>query len=165
MIISNCGAGKDSWAFLGINEIKQVNLKGNQPWIFNERTDADTEAPILWPPNPKSWLTGKYPDVEKDWRQEEKGILEDEMVGWHHRLWTWVWASSGSWWWTEKPGVLESLGSQWVKHDWATELNLYVEHFFKIAKLTVTQSKTVVSKGSKGSAVGSYYLSSYEFQF
>ena len=79
--------------------------------------------------------------------------------------WTWVWASSGSWWWTGKPRVLESLGSQGVRHDWATELNLYVEHFFKIAKLTVTQSRRVVSKGSKGSAVGSYYLSSYEFQF
>ena len=65
-------------------EIKLVYPKGNQPWIFIERTDA--EAPILWPPNAKSQLTGKDPDARKDWRQEEKGTIEDEMVGWHHWL-------------------------------------------------------------------------------
>ena len=60
-----------------------------------------------------------------DWRQEKKGATEDEMVGWHHQLdgvWVWVWASSGSWWWTGKPGVLQSMGSQRVGHNWATEL-------------------------------------------
>ena len=60
--------------------------KGNQPWIFTERTDADAEALILWPPDAKSRLTGKDPDAEKEWRQEEKGETEDEMVGWHHWL-------------------------------------------------------------------------------
>ena len=64
-------------------EIKPVNPKGNQPWIFIGRTDAEAKAPILWPPDVKSWLTGKDPDSGKDWRQEEKGITEDEMVGWH----------------------------------------------------------------------------------
>ena len=67
-------------------EIKSVNPKGNQPWIFTGRTDAEAEAPILWSPDAKSWLTGKDPDAGKDWRQEEKGATEDEMVGWHHRL-------------------------------------------------------------------------------
>ena len=71
---------------LGCKEIKLVNPKGNQTWIFIGRTDAVAEAPILWPPDTKSWLIGKDPDAGKDWRQEEKGMTEDEMVGWHHRL-------------------------------------------------------------------------------
>ena len=66
--------------------IKPVNPKGNQSWMFIGRTDAEAEAPILWPPDAKNWLTGKDPDAGKDWRQEEKGTTEDEMVGWHHRL-------------------------------------------------------------------------------
>ena len=71
---------------LDCKEIKQVHPNGNQPWIFIERTDAEAEAPILWPPDVKSWLIGKDPDAGKDWGQEEKGVAEDEMVGWHHRL-------------------------------------------------------------------------------
>ena len=67
-------------------EIKLVNPKGNQSWIFIGRTDAEVEAPILWPPDAKNWLIGKDPDAGKDWRQEEKGMTEDELVGWHHRL-------------------------------------------------------------------------------
>ena len=58
----------------------------NQSWIFVGRTDAEAETPILWPPDAKNWLVGKDPDAEKDWRREEKGMTEDEMVGWHHRL-------------------------------------------------------------------------------
>ena len=100
-------------------KIKPVNPKGNPSWIFIEKTDA--EAPILWTPDAKSCLIGKDLDVWKDWRQE-KGTTEDEVVGWHHRLDTWVWAISGSWWWTGKAGVLQSMGSQRVVHDWATEL-------------------------------------------
>ena len=67
-------------------EIKPVNPKGNQQLIFIGRIDAEGEAPILWPPGAKNWLIGKYPDAGKDWRREEKGAVEDEMVGWHHRL-------------------------------------------------------------------------------
>ena len=70
---------------LDSKEIKLVNPKGIQPWIFIGRTNAETEAPILWPPDAKSQLTGKDPDAGKDWRQE-KGRTEDEMVGWHHQL-------------------------------------------------------------------------------
>ena len=69
---------------LDCKEIKPVNPKGNQSWIFTGRTEA--EAPILWPPDAKNWLTGKDPDAGKDWRQEEKGTTEDEMAGWHHWL-------------------------------------------------------------------------------
>ena len=61
-------------------KIKPINLKGNQPWIFIGRADAEAEAPILWPPDVKSWLIGKDPDAEKDWRQEEKGATEDECL-------------------------------------------------------------------------------------
>ena len=69
---------------LDSKEIKRVNSEGNQPWIVIGKTDAEAEAPILWPPDVKNWLTGKDPDAGKDWGQEEKGMTEDEMVGWHH---------------------------------------------------------------------------------
>ena len=65
-------------------EIKSVDPKGNQLWIFIGRADAEAEASVLWPPDAKNWLTGKDPDAGKDWRQEMKGTTEDEMVGWHH---------------------------------------------------------------------------------
>ena len=65
---------------LNNREIKLVNLKGNQPWIFIGKTDTEAEAPILWSPDLKSWLTGKDPDAGKDWRQKKKGVAEDEMV-------------------------------------------------------------------------------------
>ena len=68
---------------LDCKEIQPVYPKGNQSWVFIGRTDAEAEAPILWPPDEKNWLTGKDPDAGKDWRQEEKGKTEDEMVGWH----------------------------------------------------------------------------------
>ena len=66
--------------------IKPVSPKGNQPWIFIGRTDAETETPIFWPPDLKRWLIRKDPDAGQDWRQEEKRTTEDEMVGWHHWL-------------------------------------------------------------------------------
>ena len=71
---------------LNCKEIQPVNPKGNQSWTFIGRTDAETETPILWPPDTKSWLIGKDCDAGKDWWQEEKGVTEDEMVGWHHWL-------------------------------------------------------------------------------
>ena len=71
---------------LNCKEIKPVNSKGSQLWRFIGGTDDEAEAPVLWPPDVKNWLTGKNPDAGKDWRQEEKGMTEDEMVGWHHRL-------------------------------------------------------------------------------
>ena len=91
-------------------DIKPVNPKGNQSWIFIGRNDA--EAPILWPPDVKNWLIRKDPDGGKN-----RG-----WDGWMASLtrWTWVWVSSGSWWWTGKPGVLQSMGPQswtWLS-DW-----------------------------------------------
>ena len=71
---------------LDCKEIQPVNPKENQPWIYTGRTDAKADAPIFWPPDAKSLLIGKDPDAGKDWGQEEKGMTEDEMVGWHHWL-------------------------------------------------------------------------------
>ena len=71
---------------LDSKEIQPVHPKGNQSWVFIGRTDAEAETLILWPPDAKNWLIGKDPDAGKDWRQEEKGTTEDEMVGWHHQL-------------------------------------------------------------------------------
>ena len=81
LMLSNNGTGEDSWESLDFKETssKPVNPKGNQPWIFTVRTDAEAEAPILWPPGAKCWLIGKDLDAGKDWGQEEKGITEDEV--------------------------------------------------------------------------------------
>ena len=82
-MLLNCGAVESP---LDCKETKSINPKGNQLWIFIGRTDATTELQILWPPNVKSWLIRKDLDVGKDWKQEEKGTTEEEMVGWHHQL-------------------------------------------------------------------------------
>ena len=71
---------------LDCKEIQPVHTKGNQSWVFIGRTDVEAETPILWPPDVKNWLIGKDPDAGKDWKWEEKGTTEDEMVGWHHWL-------------------------------------------------------------------------------
>ena len=108
---------------LDCKEIEPVHPKGDQSWVFIGRTDIEAETPILWPPDAESWLIWKDPDAGKDWGQE-KGTTKDEMVGWpHQQQRTWVWMDSGSWWWTERPGMLRFMGSQRVRHDWATELN------------------------------------------
>ena len=108
---------------LDSKEIEPVHPKGDQSWIFIGRTDAEVETPILWPPDAKNWFIRKDPDAGKDWRREEKGMTEDEMVGWHHWLDGHEWANSVTWWWTGRPGVLQSVGSQRVRHDWVTELS------------------------------------------
>jgi len=111
---------------LDCKEIQPVHSKWNQSRIFIGRTDAEAETPILWPPDAKNWLIGKDPDAGKDWRREEKGMTEDEMVRWHH------WLNGHEFEWT--PGVGNGQGglaccSPWgcrVEHDWAedwTELN------------------------------------------
>ena len=71
---------------LDCKEIQPVHPKGHQSWVFIGRTDVEAETPILWPPEGKNWLIWKDPDAGNDWRREEKGTTEDEMVGWHHRL-------------------------------------------------------------------------------
>ena len=109
---------------LDCKEIQPVHPKGNQSWIFIGRTEAEAETPILWPPDAKNWLTGKRPWC---WERLKVGGEGDDRGwdGWMASLtqWTWVWVNSGSWWWTGSSGMLQSTGSQGVRHDWATELN------------------------------------------
>ena len=106
---------------LGCKEIQPVHSKGGQSWVFIGRTDVKAETPILWPPDAKSWLIWKDPDAGKDWGQEEKGMTEDEMDGWHHRL------DRREFEWT--PGVDDGQGGlaccdSWVcKESDTTELN------------------------------------------
>ena len=114
--------------------------------MFTGRTDTEAETPILWPPDVKSWLIWKDPDVGKDWRQEEKGTTWDEIDGWmaSPTQWTWVWVNSGNWWWTGRLGVLRFMGLQIVRHDWETELNwqgimFVVESYFVGTNLVFPQ--------------------------
>ena len=120
---------------LDCKEIQPVHSKGDQPWVFFGRNDAEAEAPILWPPDGKSWLIRKDPDAGKDWRREEKRMAKDELVGWHH------WLSGHE---LEQapgePGVLQSMGSQRVGRDWTTEQHVLFLSFF----LFLRQGKNLI---------------------
>ena len=94
---------------LDCKEIQPVHSKGDQSWLFIGQTYGEAETPILWPPDTKRWLISKDPDAGKDWRQEEKGMTEDEIRS--PTQWTWVWVNSWSWWWAGRPGMLQSMGS------------------------------------------------------
>ena len=85
-MLLNFGVGEDTWESIGLQRDPTSPSKGNQSWIFIARTDAEAETPILLLPDAKNWLISKDPDAGKDRRQEEKGMTEDEMVGWHHQL-------------------------------------------------------------------------------
>ena len=128
------GLGLKNWCFrtvvlektlespLDSKEIKPVNPKENQPWIFIGRTVAEAEAPILWPRDAKRQLFGKDLDPGKDWEQEEKGATVDKMVGWHH--WLNGHQFKQTWWDSEGQGSLACCspwGSQRLRHDWAAE--------------------------------------------
>ena len=127
LMLLNCGVGEDSWESLGLQGDQPVHPKGDQSWVFIGRTDVEAETPIFWPPDAKSSLIGKDPDVEKHWRQEEKGATEDEMAGWHH------WLNGHEFGWTlgvgDEQGGLASAGHGVIKSwtrlsDW-TELIHY----------------------------------------
>ena len=118
-MLLNCGVREVLRVPWTARRSNQSILKEISPGCSLEGMKAET--PVLWPPHAKSWLTGKDSDAGKDWGQEEKGMTEDEMAGWHHRLdgcefeWTW--------WWTGRPGMLWFMGSQRVRYNWVTELN------------------------------------------
>ena len=109
---------------LHCKEIQPVHPKGDQSWVFTGRSDVEAETPILWPPDAKNWLIGKRP-----WCLERlKAGGEGDNRGWDVWMasptqWTWIWASSRRWWRTGKPGILQTMGLQRVRHDWTTELN------------------------------------------
>ena len=121
---------------LDSKEIKSVNPKGNQPWIFIGRTDA--EVTRLWPPDAKNWLIRKDPDAGEDGGQEEKGATEDEMVGWHHQLKGHKFEQTPGDSEGQKPGMLQFMRSQRVGHNLVTERQQFLSAW---SFLTVTTTK------------------------
>ena len=109
---------------LDCKEVQTVHPKGDQSWVFFGRNDAKAETPVLWPPHVKSLLIGTDSDAGEGWGVGGNGD-DRGWDGWMASLtrWMWVWVNSGSWWWTGRPSVLWFMGSQRVRHDWATELN------------------------------------------
>ena len=128
---------------LDCKEIQPVYPKGDQSWVFIGRTDFEAETPILWPLDVKNWL------IWRPWCWERpKAGGEGDDRGWDGWMapptrWTWLWVSSRSWWWTGRPGVLQSMGSQRVGHDWVTELNYVAQQ-----KERPLNSSPQVSSGS-----------------
>ena len=136
---------------LDCKEIQPVHPKGDQSWVFIGRTDVEAETPILWPPHVKSWPIGKTLML---------GGLgaggEGDKTGWDGWMasltwWAWVWVSSGSWWWTGRPGMLQFMGSQRVRYDWVTELNWTNSKYnlmcgFKRSFVTISQWMSCTSR-------------------
>ena len=123
---------------LDCREIQPVHSKGDQSWVFIGGIDAEAEAPILWPPDAKSWLILKtlmLGKIEGWWSRGDRG-----WDGWmaSPTRWTWVWVYSGSWWWTGRPGVLRFMRSQRVRHNWVTELNWTESKWYYNLYLTCT---------------------------
>ena len=132
-MLLNYGAGKTLESPLDCKEIKWVNSKWNQPWIFTGRTDFEVEAPILWPLDAKSWFIAKDPDAWKDWRQKEKGVAQDEMAREHH------WLSGHEFWQipadNEGQKSLASAVHRVAKNqtqlsDWTTKIRRFTVFFF-----------------------------------
>ena len=117
-MLFNCGVGEESWASLGLKEIQPVHPKGDQSWVFIGRNDVEAETPIFWLPDAQTDSFEKTSMLE---RLKAGGQGDDKgWDGWMASLtqWTWVWVNSGSWWWTERPGLLRFMGSQRVGHDY-----------------------------------------------
>ena len=129
MMLLNCSVGEDSESPLDCKEIQPVHSEGDQPWNFFGRNDAKVETPVLWPPHAKSWLIGKDSDAGRDWGQEEKGMTEDEMAGWHH------WLNEHESEWT--PGVGDGQGGLACCDSWGrkesdtTEWLNWTEYYIK----------------------------------
>ena len=128
---------------LDCKEIQPVRPKGNQSWIFIGRTDAEAEAPILWPSDAKNWFLGKDPIAGKDWRQKEKGTIMRWLMASPTRR-AWVWVSSRHWWWTGRPGMLQSMGAQRVRHNWVTELTWLKLKSFICARVCLKNQRIIL---------------------
>ena len=121
------------YIYIYIHKIKPVNFKGNQPWILIERTDAEAETPVFWLSNVNSWLIGKVPDAGKDWRQKEKRVSKDETARRHHWCNEYELGQTSGDGEGQKPGVLQSMGSQRVGRDWATKHSTHTHTHISIS--------------------------------
>ena len=146
MMLLNCGVGEDSWNSLRLQVHPTNPYKGNQSWIFIGRSDAKSETAILWPPGVKNESLEKTVMLGK--------IKVGRRRGWQRMRWlddnltqcTWVSVSSGSWRWTGRLGVLQSVGLQGVGHDWATELNWTGTEYYEYKKYISDYQAQVASK-------------------
>ena len=129
-MLLNYGVGKSP---LDCKEIKSVHPKGNQSWIFIGKTGAEAEVLIFWPPDVKNWLIGKDPDAGEDWRQEKDGMTEDKMLD---DITTSMNVSSNKLWETVKPALLQSMGLQRVRQNWAAEQDKWIDGVFLFLSLT-----------------------------
>ena len=121
--------GKTLESPLDCKEIQPVHPKGDQSCVFIGRTDVEAETPVFWPPDAKSWLIWKDPDVGKIEDGRRRGCQRKRCMA-SPTQWTWVWVNSVNWWWTGRPGMLQSMGSQRVRHNWASELNWMAQMSF-----------------------------------
>ena len=125
LMLLNCGVGEDSWEFRGLQGDPTSPFKGDQSWVFFGRTDAKAETAVLWPPH------AELTHWKRLWCLERLGAGghrdDREWDGWmaSPTQWTWVWVDSGSWWWTGRPVVLQSVGSQRIGQDWVNEVNWF----------------------------------------
>ena len=141
-MLLNCGVGEDSWESLGLQGDPPVHPKGAQSWIFIGRTDAEAETSILWPPDVKNRLILKDPDAGKDWRREEKGTIEDEVVGWHH------WLNGHEF--EQAPAVGDGQGSLVCCSPWVTESDTteQLNWIYEMKKLEKMSSITIINDES-----------------
>ena len=128
---------------LDCKEIQPVHPKGDQPWVFFGRNDAEAETLVLWSPHAKNWLIGRL----GCWEGLGAGGEGDDR-GWDGWMasptrWTWVWVNSRNWWWTGRPGVLQFMVLQRVGHDWATELNWMAESEEELKNLLIKSKRRV----------------------
>ena len=130
---------------LDFKEIKPVNPKGDQSWIFTGKTDAEAEAPKLWPPDAKNWLIQEDPEAGKDWGRRRRGQQRMRWLdGITDSQWTWTWANSGREWRTGKPDVLQFMWSQRVRHDLGEKNNNICSTFSKYLLLKNRKEKYII---------------------
>ena len=152
---------------LDCKEIQPVHPKGDQSWVFIGRTDVEAETPVLWPPDAKNWLIWKDPDAGKDWGQEEKGMTEDKMVGWHHQLnghgFGWIpGVGDGQgglcWWWTGRHAAVHGVAkSRTLLSDWTDGTEAMIFTFLMLSFKPAFHSH--LSPSLRGSLVPLCYLS------
>ena len=136
LMLLNCGFGQDFWESLGLQGDPTIPFEGDQPWDFFGRNDAKAETPILWLPHAKSWLIGEDSDAGRDWGQEEKGSMEDEMAGWHH------WLNGREFGWTLGDG--DGQGGLVCRNSWCRKESDMTERLNWTEGITIVSQWTVI---------------------